>query len=116
VISSGDTDKQFHTITLIYHYRMSTPGPSDERRTSKLNDSNNSQTITENEVIPLDILKAEARERLAAEVDVEPDAELELDEDENNCIICLQPVVDRTVLINCAHDRMCFACIKKWSG
>ncbi|CAE6441301.1 unnamed protein product [Rhizoctonia solani] len=43
-------------------------------------------------------------------------ARMDTDEvEEDNCIICLQPVEDRTVLINCAHDRMCFECIKKWT-
>ncbi|CAE6431358.1 unnamed protein product [Rhizoctonia solani] len=36
-------------------------------------------------------------------------------ETEDSCIICLQSIEDRTVLINCAHDRMCFECIKKWT-
>ncbi|KAF8716641.1 Zinc finger, C3HC4 type (RING finger), partial [Rhizoctonia solani] len=36
-------------------------------------------------------------------------------ETEDHCIICLQSVEDRTVLINCAHDRMCFECIRKWT-
>ncbi|CAE6486341.1 unnamed protein product [Rhizoctonia solani] len=42
---------------------------------------------------------------------------LDMDEAEleDNCIICLQAVEDRTVLIHCAHDRMCFECIKKWT-
>ncbi|KAJ1304217.1 hypothetical protein OPQ81_008616 [Rhizoctonia solani] len=38
-----------------------------------------------------------------------------MDEPEDSCIICLQPVEDRTVLPSCAHDRMCFECIKKWT-
>ncbi|QRV81533.1 E3 ubiquitin-protein ligase Topors [Ceratobasidium sp. AG-Ba] len=66
--------------------------------------------------VPLDVLKAEARERRNSDLDAKPENLAETDQDDEHCIICLHPVVDRTVLINCAHDRMCFACIKQWSG
>ncbi|CED82527.1 FOG: Predicted E3 ubiquitin ligase [Phaffia rhodozyma] len=41
----------------------------------------------------------------------EEDEELEGE----NCIICLQTVRDRTVLVNCGHDAFCFGCICTWS-
>ncbi|CAE6447087.1 unnamed protein product, partial [Rhizoctonia solani] len=66
---------------------------------SQLDDSeNNRQNVS------LEEIKASA-----------PRLETEESELEDNCIICLQSVEDRTVLINCAHDRMCFECIKKWT-
>lgn len=93
---------------------MSTPGPLDRVRIPKDGNINDQEPHTE-ESISLETLKAKARERLAAEIDVEPE-ELASEGDEDHCIICLQPIIDRTVLIHCAHDRMCFVCIKKWSG
>ncbi|KAF8601950.1 hypothetical protein BDV93DRAFT_445071 [Ceratobasidium sp. AG-I] len=72
-------------------------------------------TIAQDVSVSLDILKAEARDRLEQERESHPNEEIESSEDEDNCIICLQPVVDRAVLINCAHDRMCFVCIKQWT-
>ncbi|KAB5590155.1 Zinc finger, C3HC4 type (RING finger) protein [Ceratobasidium theobromae] len=92
---------------------MSTPGPLDRVRIPKDGNINDQEPHTE-ESISLETLKAKARERLAAEIDVEPE-ELASEGDEDHCIICLQPIIDRTVLIHCAHDRMCFVCIKKWS-
>ncbi|KAG8905865.1 hypothetical protein FRB99_008076 [Tulasnella sp. 403] len=35
-------------------------------------------------------------------------------ETEDNCVICLQVIADRTVLPECAHDRFCFECIEMW--
>jgi len=34
---------------------------------------------------------------------------------EDHCIICLQLIVDRTVLPACSHDRFCFECVTVWS-
>ncbi|KZP12948.1 hypothetical protein FIBSPDRAFT_685884, partial [Athelia psychrophila] len=36
------------------------------------------------------------------------------DEDEEQCSICLQPLVDRTVIPTCAHE-FCFGCILVWT-
>ncbi|KAG8741110.1 hypothetical protein FRC10_003291 [Ceratobasidium sp. 414] len=85
------------------------------RKRSKLDDSNIRLVEQDNTTVPLDVLKAEARERRDSDSGAAVEDDLEADENDDNCIICLQPVVDRTVLINCAHDRMCFACIKQWS-
>ncbi|KAK0439702.1 uncharacterized protein EV420DRAFT_1486225 [Desarmillaria tabescens] len=37
------------------------------------------------------------------------------DEDEDNCSICLQPLVDRTVVPTCSHE-FCFDCLVVWTG
>lgn len=37
------------------------------------------------------------------------------EEEEDNCIICLQAKVDRTVLPSCSHE-FCFECIAVWCG
>jgi len=42
------------------------------------------------------------------------DGEHNLD-NENNCSICLQPVVDRTVIPKCSHE-FCFDCLLVWTG
>jgi Ring finger domain len=34
---------------------------------------------------------------------------------ENTCSICLQPVVDRTVIPKCSHE-FCFECLLVWTG
>lgn len=34
---------------------------------------------------------------------------------EEHCVICLQIIVDRTVLPACAHDRFCFECLEMWA-
>jgi hypothetical protein len=34
---------------------------------------------------------------------------------EDNCSICLQPILDRTILPACSHE-FCFECILVWSG
>ncbi|KAK0439680.1 uncharacterized protein EV420DRAFT_1279466 [Desarmillaria tabescens] len=36
------------------------------------------------------------------------------DEDEDNCSICLQPFVDRTVIPTCSHE-FCFDCLVVWT-
>ena len=47
--------------------------------------------------------------------DAEHDEPFEIDdeEDEDHCVICLHRIQDRTVL-PCAHDRLCFDCIFVW--
>lgn len=35
---------------------------------------------------------------------------------EDHCVICLQIIVDRTVLPGCAHDRFCFECLEMWTS
>ena len=35
--------------------------------------------------------------------------------DEDHCTICLQPIVDRTVVPTCSHE-FCFECLMVWSG
>lgn len=37
------------------------------------------------------------------------------DENEDNCSICLHPVVDRTVIPKCSHE-FCFECLLVWTG
>ncbi|KAK0438514.1 uncharacterized protein EV420DRAFT_1279953 [Desarmillaria tabescens] len=37
------------------------------------------------------------------------------DEGEDNCSICLQPLVDRTVVPTCSHE-FCFDCLVVWTG
>ncbi|KAG8751439.1 hypothetical protein FRC12_012446 [Ceratobasidium sp. 428] len=88
---------------------------STPQKKSKTDDSNLRPVEKENSTIPLDVLKAEARERRNSNPDAEAEDDWNNQEDDNHCIICLQTVADRTVLINCAHDRMCFACIKQWA-
>jgi hypothetical protein len=34
--------------------------------------------------------------------------------EEEHCIICLQNIIDRTVLPECGHDYTCFQCICAW--
>lgn len=34
--------------------------------------------------------------------------------DNDNCVICLQSIIDRTILPQCSHDCHCFACILEW--
>ncbi|KAG9125847.1 hypothetical protein FRC07_005970 [Ceratobasidium sp. 392] len=82
---------------------------------SRLDDENAQLIDKENPTIPLDVLKAEALERRNSDPEAEAKNDPDIDENDDHCIICLQSVIDRTVLINCAHDRMCFACIKQWS-
>ncbi|PVG01203.1 hypothetical protein CPB86DRAFT_871249 [Serendipita vermifera] len=36
-------------------------------------------------------------------------------EDEENCIICLHKIIDRTILPACSHDSQCFSCIIEWT-
>src|SRR5438477_9814873 len=43
-----------------------------------------------------------------------PNATSKLAEDDN-CSICLQQVVDRTVIPTCSHE-FCFECLLVWSG
>lgn len=107
-----------HNQSLMSHVTAFDHSSGDESsfkrmRTDHLSPRN---SPTQDVAVSLDVLKAEARERLEAESEPEPNKDIESIEDEENCIICLQPVVDRTVLINCAHDRMCFVCIKQWTG
>ena len=35
---------------------------------------------------------------------------------EPSCIICLGPIVDRTILPSCSHDAFCFECLLVWTG
>src|ERR1700742_1626286 len=35
-------------------------------------------------------------------------------DDEEHCIICLQDIVDRTLLPKCGHNYTCFQCICAW--
>ena len=35
---------------------------------------------------------------------------------EPSCIICLGPIVDRTILPVCSHDAFCFECLLVWTG
>lgn len=37
------------------------------------------------------------------------------DDEEDCCIICLQSITDRTVLL-CAHDQFCFHCCIQWTS
>ncbi|KAG9050801.1 hypothetical protein FS837_002357 [Tulasnella sp. UAMH 9824] len=46
---------------------------------------------------------------------LEKDGASESDVDDQ-CVICLQMIVDRTVLPACAHDRFCFECLEMWAG
>jgi E3 ubiquitin-protein ligase Topors len=41
--------------------------------------------------------------------------EPENDEDETQCSICLQSIVDQTLIPTCSHE-FCFECIRLWSG
>ncbi|CAE6496492.1 unnamed protein product [Rhizoctonia solani] len=85
---SQTTTAQFCRILPSHFFTMSQPGDSE-------NGHHN---------VSLEEIKASA-----------PRLEMDTDELEDNCIICLQAVEDRTVLPACAHDRMCFECIKKWT-
>lgn len=51
--------------------------------------------------------------KLSAEYDDDSDIQEVVDED--HCSICLQCVVDRTILPRCAHE-FCFECILVWTG
>ncbi|KAI0263551.1 hypothetical protein BC834DRAFT_924879 [Gloeopeniophorella convolvens] len=46
--------------------------------------------------------------------EVELAAELQGDEDEDHCAICLQSINDRTVVPTCSHE-FCFECLMVWS-
>jgi hypothetical protein len=35
--------------------------------------------------------------------------------DDEQCTICLQPIVDRTLVPTCSHE-FCFECLMVWSG
>ncbi|KAG9079324.1 hypothetical protein FRC06_007826, partial [Ceratobasidium sp. 370] len=67
---------------------------------SKVDDGNTQLSEKDNITVPLDVLKAEARERRNSDPSAGVENDLETDETDDNCIICLQPVVDRTVLVN----------------
>ena len=41
--------------------------------------------------------------------------EAEDSEDEEHCSICLQALVDRTVIPKCSHE-FCFECLLVWTG
>lgn len=45
---------------------------------------------------------------------VEPD-QLEDDDSENSCSICLHSIADRTVIPKCSHE-FCFECLLVWTG
>ncbi|KAJ6523301.1 hypothetical protein B0H19DRAFT_651907 [Mycena capillaripes] len=62
----------------------------------------------ESPATPVQIFKSEPDEPL-----LEPQ-ELE-DEDEDRCSICLQEIIDRTVVPICAHE-FCFDCLLVWTG
>lgn len=53
-------------------------------------------------------LQQESAEQLNEDV---PD-----DLSENHCAICLQEVVDRTMIPPCSHDLFCFDCLMVWTG
>ncbi|KAG9001615.1 hypothetical protein FRB94_003414 [Tulasnella sp. JGI-2019a] len=38
------------------------------------------------------------------------------DDPEDQCVICLQSIVDRAILPPCAHDRFCFECLELWAA
>jgi hypothetical protein len=38
------------------------------------------------------------------------------DESEGHCIICLQPIQDKTIIPPCSHEQFCFGCVVKWCG
>ena len=47
---------------------------------------------------------------------ISPKAEHEeIAEEEEQCTICLQPIVDRTLVPTCSHE-FCFECLMVWSG
>lgn len=45
----------------------------------------------------------------------ETDKEDDKEDEDHQCSICLQPLVDRTVIPTCAHE-FCFECILVWTG
>jgi hypothetical protein len=49
--------------------------------------------------------------KLAAENDEHTEGEV----DDEHCTICLQPIVDRTLVPTCSHE-FCFECLMVWSG
>ncbi|KAJ7457353.1 hypothetical protein FB451DRAFT_1274659 [Mycena latifolia] len=62
---------------------------------------------------PPPVVKSEAEEpSLKPEEEVEEEGE---EEEEDRCSICLQGVVDRTVVPLCAHE-FCFDCLIVWTG
>ncbi|KAJ7722640.1 hypothetical protein DFH07DRAFT_759867 [Mycena maculata] len=56
------------------------------------------------------VVKSENREP-----PLEPEEEVLEEEEEDRCSICLQDVVDRTVVPICAHE-FCFDCLVVWTG
>lgn len=59
---------------------------------------------------------ASARNAIDVDSGEETDRRLDVEEDDqHNCSICLQPLVDRTVIPSCSHE-FCFECILVWSG
>ncbi|KAG8681625.1 hypothetical protein FRC09_017352, partial [Ceratobasidium sp. 395] len=71
-------------------------GDSTPQKKPKVEDSNLRPNEKENVPIPLDVLKAEARERRNSNPDAEAEDDLNVQEDDDHCIICLHTVVDRT--------------------
>ncbi|KAH7108528.1 hypothetical protein BKA62DRAFT_24870 [Auriculariales sp. MPI-PUGE-AT-0066] len=54
--------------------------------------------------------------RIKLDLSPSPDSADANDEsDAEHCIICLQDIVDRTTLPNCAHERFCFECVVVWT-
>ena len=43
------------------------------------------------------------------------DRQLDVDDPEDCCTICLQPLSDRTIIPTCSHE-FCFECLLLWTG
>ncbi len=71
---------------------------------------------------PAKRIKLEEDEEAALAV-LAPEVALKINEDEHDaeedeeehCSICLQPLVDRTVIPACSHE-FCFECLLVWTG
>lgn len=56
---------------------------------------------------------ADTEKEMDTTADLEGGDESEVEED--NCSICLQELVDRTVIPKCSHE-FCFECLLVWTG
>lgn len=64
-------------------------------------------------------LSPSAKSRVIIDSDAVPVAnarEVDDEEEEESCLICLGEIIDRSVLPRCLHSLFCFDCILRWIG
>lgn len=81
--------------------------------TGALDSPSSAKRIKLDHTLPLPVGDLEASQDPSIDaVDLE---EVGDSEDEENCSICLQALVDRTVIPKCSHE-FCFECLLVWTG